>query len=274
MPFVKGPSGNPAGRPRGCKYKINGNFDLKLLESGDYLADKLFKLFADGNATALRLVTQRLSPVTKGRPIEIDLPPLKSPADRPAAMEVINRALCEGEITIAEASELIGYIDKALGFDHAAVAKAQLVALMREVISLRSELAVMHARLDAELGVDNINVESSAEGSPADLGDAAKIAATVDNINAESTIDVTAIDAPAAPRDATTTPANIRENTGTETDRFIHDPQAPYGTRPVPMTISEDVAALTRELEQLYAEAPDAADAAGQMLGERQRHAA
>jgi len=150
MTFVKGQSGNPAGRPLGCKNKINREFDLKMLEKTDYLADNLFKLFSIGNPTALRLVTQRMSPVSKGRPIVIDLPPLNSPADRPAAMEAIRVALCGGEIAIEEACGLIGYVDKALGYDHVAVAKGQLVALMREVVGLRSEVALMAARLDAE----------------------------------------------------------------------------------------------------------------------------
>src|SRR5262249_5167254 len=47
-------------------------------------------------------------------------------------------------------------------------------------------------RLDAEIGVDNIKVESMTEGGPADLGDAEEIAATFDNIKAESSSDVPA----------------------------------------------------------------------------------
>src|SRR5262245_28440938 len=109
MTFVKGQSGNPAGRPRGCKNKVNREFDEDLLKNGEYLRGNLFKLFSMGNPTALRLVTQRMSPVSKGRPIEIELPALNSPADRPAAMEAIKQALCEGEITIEEATGLIGF---------------------------------------------------------------------------------------------------------------------------------------------------------------------
>jgi len=202
MTFVKGQSGNPAGRPLGCKNKVNREFDAELLNKGEYLAGQLFQHFADGNATALRLVTQRMAPVPKTRTFDIDLPQLNSPADRPAAMDAIRRALCEGEITIEEANGLIGYVDKALGYDHAAVAKGQLVALMREVVGLRSEVALMAARLDAELGpdgLDNIKTESSAEDGPVCLRPIDWAADSVDNINAESTSRAAAenIDAPA-----------------------------------------------------------------------------
>ena len=261
MPFVKGQSGNPAGRPVGCKNKINRDFDEDLLKKGEYLRDNLFKLFSMGNATALRLVMQRMSPVAKGRPIEIELPPLNSPADRPAAMEAIKQALCEGEITIDEATGLISFVDKALGYDHAAVAKGQLVALMREIIGLRSEVALMAARLDAELGPDNFKAESMTDPTGVDApaasddGDArSESPAAIDQINAESTA-----------------AASLVSANGHASDE---DTETPYGTRPAAMAIGDEVLALMQGVDQLQTELADRIDAVGEIRHNEPNHAA
>src|SRR5262249_8164650 len=68
-----------------------------------------------------------------------------------------------------------------------------------------------------EFGVDNIKVESSAEGGPADRWYAEGIA-PLDNIKAESSADAPA-DPAAAPRDETAELVNNKENTsaGAET---------------------------------------------------------
>src|SRR5262249_19981524 len=100
-----------------------------------------------------------------------------------------------------EATGLIGFVDKALGYDHAAVAKGQLVALMREIVALRSDVAMMAARLDAEVGAEDVDMQAIDERVRESLA-GERFDAGIDNINAEPTID-----APAAETSAADSPA-------------------------------------------------------------------
>ena len=178
MPFVKGQSGNPAGRPRGCRSKVNREFDLELLREGKYVARQLFTFFREGNPTAMRLVMQRMSPVSRGRPVEVALPELASVADRPAAVAEIRQALGDGEITVEEASGLLKWVDQALGLDRPAAAP-EVLDLAREVAQLRETVAQLTARLgagsvcaaEAKPAIDPISAESMPEAAaPVDDG--------------------------------------------------------------------------------------------------------
>ena len=149
MPFIKGQSGNPAGKPRGCRNKANRDLDVELDAEATQVAKSFVAQAKDGNATAMRLVAQRVLPVGRERPVEIELPPLRSIGDRPVAMDVIRQALCDGEITIGEASGLVKFVDQSLGLDHAvARGRAETNELRAELVHLRAMLATLIGRID------------------------------------------------------------------------------------------------------------------------------
>ena len=57
-----------------------------------------------GDMTAARLILERIAPVKKGRPVYLDLPPVRNAEDIDAAMEALTTAMASGEVTPDEAA--------------------------------------------------------------------------------------------------------------------------------------------------------------------------
>ena len=79
MPFEKGQSGNPAGRPRGSRSRAT---------------------------MVLQDMLQR-----DAEPVTLDLPPLDKVADTVAATSAIVAAVAAGDLTAAEAADLAKVVD-------------------------------------------------------------------------------------------------------------------------------------------------------------------
>ena len=152
MPFVKGQSGNPAGRPRGCRNKVNRRAEVELTELAAAFMGDLIVHARQGNPTAMRLVAERVMPVSRQRPVEVPLPALVSPADQAPAVAQISQALGEGDITIGEAAGLLGYVRQALALAPAPPPSPQSADLAGEIAQLRDVVAQLAARLAAEPG--------------------------------------------------------------------------------------------------------------------------
>jgi len=63
MPFKKGQSGNPAGRPKGSGDIAKAR--RKLLEHSDEIVQKLMERVRGGDSVALKLAVERLIPILK-----------------------------------------------------------------------------------------------------------------------------------------------------------------------------------------------------------------
>jgi hypothetical protein len=112
MPFVKGQSGNPAGRPVGSRNRFTREMREALEEQGPGLIDRLAELAREANPAAMRLCYERLVPTGKHRAVAVELPSPSSPNYTMEAIEAVHRALGEGGITIDEASRLLGFIER------------------------------------------------------------------------------------------------------------------------------------------------------------------
>ena len=110
-PFEKGRSGNPAGRPRGCRNLSTQAAQLLLQGEAEALTRKAVELALGGDPTALRLCLDRVIPPHRERLVPLALPPMRKPADLAAAMEAIAAAVARGVLAPAEAAELAKVVD-------------------------------------------------------------------------------------------------------------------------------------------------------------------
>jgi hypothetical protein len=64
-----------------------------------------------GDMTAARLILERISPVRKGRPVYLDLPPVHTAADIAVAMAALTIAMASGEMTPDEAATVASVLE-------------------------------------------------------------------------------------------------------------------------------------------------------------------
>ncbi len=70
MPFEKGQSGNPAGRPQGALGKVT-KYRQQLEDAAPQILNKLIELAKDGDIQALRICVERLIPKTNMMPVNL-----------------------------------------------------------------------------------------------------------------------------------------------------------------------------------------------------------
>ena len=115
MPFQKGESGNPAGRPRGARNRTTVLLENVFAEDAEAIARKAIELAKAGETAALRMCLDRLVPVRKDEPVVFDLPPLETAADSVAAEARIVAAVADGDLTPSEAVDVAKVIDVYVG---------------------------------------------------------------------------------------------------------------------------------------------------------------
>jgi hypothetical protein len=111
MPFQKGESGNPAGRPRGSRNRATLLMESLLADDAEAIGRKAIEMAKQGDMPAIRLCMDRLAPARKGEPVAFELPPLDKPADSVAAAAEIVAAVAAGELTPSEAADLAKVVD-------------------------------------------------------------------------------------------------------------------------------------------------------------------
>ena len=111
MPFQKGESGNPAGRPRGSRNRATLLMESLLADDAEAIGRKAIELAKQGDMAAIRLCMDRLSPPRKGEPVAFELPPLDKPADSVAAAATIVAAVAAGELTPSEGADRAKVVD-------------------------------------------------------------------------------------------------------------------------------------------------------------------
>jgi hypothetical protein len=104
--FVSGRSGNPAGRPKGCRDHVNRAARDLLASEGEALTRKAIELALEGDPAALRLCLQRVIAPCRERAVEFAMPTIRSAADLAAAMAAVAGAAAQGVVTPREAMQL------------------------------------------------------------------------------------------------------------------------------------------------------------------------
>src|SRR5499426_2613528 len=110
MPFEKGESGKPAGRPRGSRNRATLLMESLLADDAEAIGRKAIAMAKQGDMAAIRLCMDRLLPAPKGDPVAFELPPLEKPADSVAAAAEIVAAVA-GDLTPSEAADLAKVVD-------------------------------------------------------------------------------------------------------------------------------------------------------------------
>ena len=110
MTFKPGQSGNPAGRAVGSRNKKTLAAEAALFEHAQELVEDLVTRAKRGEPAAMRLAMDRILPTGRGRPLPIELPPVRSTGDAEVAAGVIMDALKEGALSAREAVDLINVI--------------------------------------------------------------------------------------------------------------------------------------------------------------------
>jgi hypothetical protein len=165
MPFVKGQSGNPAGRPAGSRNKFTRDMQDALDQKGLPVIEMIVENAIDANPAAMRLCLDRL--IGKHRPSSVELPSPDAPDYTVAALTEIHRALGAGEIASDEAARLVDFVGRT-----ARVLASKAVAEIDVAERLaRCEEALL-LLLKAGKAIDNNNAETMAperpETAPAD----------------------------------------------------------------------------------------------------------
>jgi Family of unknown function (DUF5681) len=140
-PFVRGKSGNPAGKRRGSRNKATVLLDqLAEAEAGDLLHQVIAKA-KGGDMVAAGLVLARIWPPRKGRPVRFDLPALNTPRDLPVAIAALIQAASEGELSPDEIAALASALD---GWRRS----VETVELQKQLDEMKAEVAAMRADRD------------------------------------------------------------------------------------------------------------------------------
>jgi hypothetical protein len=102
--------GNP-GRPPGSRNKTTLALEALLDGEAEEIARKAIEMAKEGDATAMRLVLDRLIPPRRDRPVNFALPKLETPADAVRATAAIAEAVASGELTPMEAGEMAKLVE-------------------------------------------------------------------------------------------------------------------------------------------------------------------
>ena len=113
-PFQPGVSGNPAGRPRGSRNKTTVLVEKLLADDAEAVARSVIDAARAGDMSAARIVLDRLCPVRRDQPIEIDLPSITGASDALAAMGVVLNAVAEGSLTPSEGEAVSSLLERFL----------------------------------------------------------------------------------------------------------------------------------------------------------------
>jgi hypothetical protein len=104
-PWLKGQSGNPAGRPsraRQAAVVAEALIGRKTVP----LTNKLIELALSGDRAALRLCLDRIVPARREPPIDLDLPWIKDRAELLDALRLIADATASGALTSSQSAAL------------------------------------------------------------------------------------------------------------------------------------------------------------------------
>ena len=105
--------GNP-GRPPGSRNKTTQVLEQLAEGQAEQIFQKVLEGALAGDVSCQRMLLDRLWPLRKGQPINVDMPPINTPQDVFPAIVSIWKAMREGCLTAEEATALSVVIDRSI----------------------------------------------------------------------------------------------------------------------------------------------------------------
>src|SRR5262245_22216553 len=156
MTFIKGQSGNPAGRPPGSRNKSLLAMEQMIDGEAAAIVERLVRLAKLGDPLALRLCIDRIVPRRREWPVPFGLPRIHAAADVRDAHAAIAGGIETGELTPSEAARLACMVATMAGGLQAATMGDRLAWLEEAVRRLESTMnnrGGSSARDQAQTGV-------------------------------------------------------------------------------------------------------------------------
>jgi hypothetical protein len=104
--FVRGHSGNPGGRPKGCRDHVNRAIWALFAGEGEALARKAVEIAIAGDPAALRFCLERLIGPCRERAVEFVMPAIHNAGDLAQAMAAVAEAAAQGTLSPREAMQM------------------------------------------------------------------------------------------------------------------------------------------------------------------------
>jgi hypothetical protein len=117
------------GRPKGSRNRATRLLDQIGTEGAERVLRKVLELAEAGDLRAAELVLARLWPARRGRPVALDLPPIRTAADLVPALTVVAAAMAAGAITPDEAQGVAGVLETQRRAAETADLEARVAAL-------------------------------------------------------------------------------------------------------------------------------------------------
>ena len=102
-----------AGKPLGARHRATVAAEALLDGEAENVTRRCIEAALDGDATAMRLVMERIIPARKGRPVEFKLPQMTNTGDLRAAALAIIGAVASGDLTPEEGAVISSLIKAA-----------------------------------------------------------------------------------------------------------------------------------------------------------------
>src|SRR5215469_12570663 len=100
--FVKGQSGNPAGRPPGSRNRATIVAETLLDNASEAITQKIIERALGGDVVAQKVCLDLILPRRRDRPITVELPQVNSATDLADATSALLDAIASGALTPAE----------------------------------------------------------------------------------------------------------------------------------------------------------------------------
>jgi Family of unknown function (DUF5681) len=109
--FAKGASGNPAGKPAGARHQTTIAAEKLMQGDSEAILRAVIEKAKAGDMVAARIVLDRMVPVRKGAPVNVNLPSVKTAVDIAHAVDVLLDEMAAGNLTPDETAIIAGVLD-------------------------------------------------------------------------------------------------------------------------------------------------------------------